>query len=226
MIESRDIKHMACVERIKQLEEENKNLKDDIKKWEDRWMVKLAEIYVMPTRELTTAIAKNEWFSSWYDTVKNNMLHELWFDRLDVQDLLKVNKNLKEERDLYKARNEELNEDCFWLANENKNLKLIQETNEKQLKNDIKERDELREENKKLNIKVASLEWEIKWLNYTIDKLKEENQTLELWLDNKEKLNEEYRKLISKIDQLEEENENLRKDLFHLTNQKNNGKAK
>ena len=54
------------------------------------------------------------------------------------------------------------------------------------------------EENKKLNIKVASLEWEIKWLNYTIEKLKEENQTLELWLDNKEKLNEEYRKQLDK----------------------------
>ena len=54
--------------------------------------------------------------------------------------------------------------------------------------------EELEEENKKLNIKVASLEWEIKWLNSVIDKLKEENQTLELWLDNKEKLNEEYRK--------------------------------
>lgn len=33
---------------------------------------------------------------------------------------------------------------------------------------------QLEEENKKLNIKVASLEWEIKWLNYTIDKLREE----------------------------------------------------
>ena len=53
---------------------------------------------------------------------------------------------------------------------------------------------QLEEENKNLNIKVASLEWEIKWLNSVIDKLKEENQTLELWLDNKEKLNEEYRK--------------------------------
>ena len=53
---------------------------------------------------------------------------------------------------------------------------------------------QLEEENKKLNIKVASLEWEIKWLNSVIDKLKEENQTLELWLDNKEKLNEKYRK--------------------------------
>ena len=58
------------------------------------------------------------------------------------------------------------------------------------------ENKKLKEENKKLNIKVASLEWEIKWLNYTIEKLKEENQTLELWLDNKEKLNEKYRKEI------------------------------
>ena len=116
------------------------------------------------------------------------------------------------------------------LEQENKNLKLIQETNEKQIQNDIKERDELREE---------------------IKTLKEKVETLELWLDNKEKLNEEYRnqidllkcqsywpseladslydadktikELISKIDQLEEENENLSKDLFHLTN---NGKVK
>ena len=55
------------------------------------------------------------------------------------------------------------------------------------------------EENKKLNIKVASLEWEIKWLNSVIDKLKEENQTLELWLDRKEKLNEGYRKELEKL---------------------------
>jgi len=34
--------------------------------------------------------------------------------------------------------------------------------------------EELEEENKKLNIKVASLEWEIKWLNSVIDKLREE----------------------------------------------------
>ena len=58
---------------------------------------------------------------------------------------------------------------------------------------------QLEEENKKLNIKVASLEWEIKWLNSVIDKLKEENQTLELWLDNKEKLNEKYRKEIDEL---------------------------
>lgn len=39
---------------------------------------------------------------------------------------------------------------------------------------DRKHIEQLEEENKKLNIKVASLEWEIKWLNYTIEKLKEE----------------------------------------------------
>lgn len=33
---------------------------------------------------------------------------------------------------------------------------------------------ELEEENKRLNIKVASLEWEIKWLNSVIDKLHKE----------------------------------------------------
>jgi uncharacterized protein (UPF0335 family) len=35
MIESRDIKHMACVERIKQLEEENKKLKEKLQWWKD-----------------------------------------------------------------------------------------------------------------------------------------------------------------------------------------------
>lgn len=33
------------------------------------------------------------------------------------------NENLKKERDLYKARNEELNENCFWLSKENKKLR-------------------------------------------------------------------------------------------------------
>lgn len=33
---------------------------------------------------------------------------------------------------------------------------------------------ELEEENRKLNIKVASLEWEIKWLNSVIEKLHKE----------------------------------------------------
>ena len=40
-----------------------------------------------------------------------------------IAELEEENKKLKKERDLYKARNEELNENCFWLAKENENLK-------------------------------------------------------------------------------------------------------
>ena len=158
------------------------------------------------------------------------------------------------------------------LLEENKNLKLIQETNEKQIQNDIKERDELREENKTLKDKVNHLEfdvdawyqlkllleWEIeklksdlmqdmkeiteleienKNLNWRIANLKEEaedrGKIIEYYKHDKKltekhikKLKDRIKELFWKIYQLEEENENLRKDLFHLTNQKNNGKAK
>jgi len=43
------------------------------------------------------------------------------------------------------------------LEEEIKNLKLIQETNENQIKNDIKERDELREENKNLKDELEEI---------------------------------------------------------------------
>ena len=85
------------------------------------------------------------------------------------------------------------------LEEENKNLTKCNLNLQEWLDNKEKVNKSLREENKKLNIKVASLEWEIKWLNYTIEKLKEENQTLELWLDNKEKLNEKYRKELEEL---------------------------
>jgi len=90
------------------------------------------------------------------------------------------------------------------LEEENKNLKLIQETNEKQIQNDIKERDELREEiktlkeeieNHKQNIMQDELEI-IPKLEEENKNLKEKVETLEQWLDNKEKLNEKYRKEI------------------------------
>ena len=99
----------------------------------------------------------------------------------------------------------------------------------------VDENADLRKENKKLNIKVASFEWEIKWLNSVIEKLKEENQYRESIADvlpeweghiaeeTIQDLQDRIKELIWKIDKLEEENENLRKDLFHLTN---NGKAK
>ena len=55
------------------------------------------------------------------------------------------------------------------LEKENKNLRLIQETNEKQIQNDINERDELREENKKLNLQIAELMWERDWKQMKIE---------------------------------------------------------
>lgn len=58
--------------------------------------------------------------------------------------------------------------------------------------------EQLEKENKNLRLENADLMWERDGLRMTVDKLKEENQTLELWLDNKEKLNEEYRKQIDK----------------------------
>ena len=56
-------------------------------------------------------------------------------------------RDLKKENKCLKARNEELNENCYWLA--------------------------------------------------------KENETLKMWLDNKEKLNEEYRKQIDKLKQID-----------------------
>lgn len=95
------------------------------------------------------------------------------------------------------------------LEKENKNLKLIQETNEKQIQNDIKERDEFREENKKLKIQLAEAQWEAIWLRTVVERLHEEIETLESELQIKNELNEELRK---KIDwrkmSCEEKNEN------------------
>ena len=40
-------------------------------------------------------------------------LSEMIYTEEEMQELREENKKLKKERDLYKARNEELNEDCF-----------------------------------------------------------------------------------------------------------------
>lgn len=88
------------------------------------------------------------------------------------------------------------------LEEENKKLKSDLAYERTMLDNVRAEYKSLQNVKEKLNIKVASLEWEIKWLNYTIDKLKEENQTLELWLDNKEKLKEKLDKLQDEYDEL------------------------
>ena len=51
---------------------------------------------------------------------KTEVIMNLWKRKDELEE---ENKKLKKERDLYKARNEELNENCFWLSKENENLK-------------------------------------------------------------------------------------------------------
>ena len=118
---------------------------------------------------------------------------------IEIEELKKENKKLKEDnRFLTKISKE-------YMKKEN----IIQVTEFTELyKNDLEE------ENKKLNIKVASLEWEIKWLNYTIEKLKEENQTLELWLDNKEKVNKKLREELSAYDREYFDEDKKAKNIF------------
>ena len=66
MIESRDIKHMACVERIKQLEEENKKLREEIKKLKEERIFSLGEYDYMILTSTTPQlkiIKKNQNYS-------------------------------------------------------------------------------------------------------------------------------------------------------------------
>jgi chromosome segregation ATPase len=57
----------------------------------------------------------------------------------------------------------------------------------------------LKEDNDKLQEKVNTYSEEYGKLREEKRNLKEKVETLELWLDNKEKLNEEYRKQIDKL---------------------------
>ena len=120
------------------------------------------------------------------------------------KDFIALGEENKKLKKYYDRDKEELMESCYSLAKENEKLKSDLSECECSMHFENDEVWYRKRECKKLNIKVASLEWEIKWLNYTIEKLREENQTLELWLDNKEKVNEGYRKEI-KDHQLYEE---------------------
>lgn len=92
---------------------------------------------------------------------------------------------------------------CKELEEENKTLKLIQETNEEQIKNDIKERDELREEIKKWKMVADE--------NGThYDMLEEENKELHKIRDNRE---EKIADLEIEICKLREENKNLKEKI-------------
>lgn len=133
---------------------------------------------------------------------KNKREESMFYFKALAERVEPINSKEAEELQRYKKLFEKLyREELYYLEEENKKLKedverLIKLSEHKTttIMGLWKNLDEVKEENKKLNIKVASLEWEIKWLNSVIDKLKEENQTLELWLDRKEKLNEKYRK--------------------------------
>ena len=65
------------------------------------------------------------------DSENDNQAIEIEELKKENKKLKKENKKLKEERDLYKARNEELNENCFWLARENDKLKIHIEAKDK-----------------------------------------------------------------------------------------------
>ena len=99
-------------------------------------------------------------------------------------------------------------------------IRIEQETDRKYI-------EELEEENKNLNIKVASLEWEIKWLNSVIEKLHKEIEEQEAewhWLFDEidyrkrecKKLNEKVRFLEECLDRKEKLNEKYRKEIEEL----------
>ena len=101
------------------------------------------------------------------------------------------NKKLNEKYNwLWKIYTEDVNE----RVEENKKL-------QEKVNTYSEEYGELREENKKLKSDLEECECSMHYENDEVwyrkrecKKLKEKIQTLELWLDNKEKLNEEYRK--------------------------------
>ena len=124
-------------------------------------------------------------------------------DTQEKLDRLEINYDyLKEENEKLKKENKKLKEerDNFMLKYAKAVEEKVVETNKL-----CTERNKLEEENKKLKSDLSECECSMHFENDEVwyrkrecKKLKEENQTLELWLDNKEKLNEEYRKQIDK----------------------------
>lgn len=64
-------------EKIKQLEEENKTLKEENEKLKDKFMLRLAEAYLLPPTSNQMAEYKQWDYSKWYDEVKNQMRKEI-----------------------------------------------------------------------------------------------------------------------------------------------------
>ena len=97
-------------------------------------------------------------------------------------------------------------EKCAKLEEENKNLRAYADNLDSENDNQAIEIEELKKENKKLKSDLEECECSMHFENDEVwyrkrecKKLKEKVETLELWLDNKEKLNEEYRKEIDKL---------------------------
>ena len=88
-----------------------------------------------------------------------------------ISELEEENKNLKEEVKKWKMVADENGTHYDMLEEENKKLKKYYDRDKEELMESCYS---LAKENDELNIKVASLEWEIKWLNSVIDKLREE----------------------------------------------------
>ncbi len=98
-----------------------------------------------------------------------------------------------------------LEKDLLELEEENKNLRDYADNLDSENDNQAIEIEELKKENKKLKSDLEECECSMHFENDEVwyrkrecKKLKEKVETLELWLDNKEKLNEEYRKQIDK----------------------------
>jgi len=112
-------------------------------------------------------------------TPKKIIIKDLELADEEIARLRKENKELKEEVKKRKMVADENWTGYDMLEEENKKLKEYNKTQSEVINNVfIPQKERLEEENKELKKKV---------------------ETLEMWLDNKEKLNEEYRKKIDKL---------------------------
>ena len=168
------------------LKEENKNLKDDLLSY-----IRREEEYREKIETLKIENADLMWERDWLKIAVQNIHDEIVAQDKEYKSLgnmnlklLEKNKNLKDSLEFWKKEEEKRRLENKTYSDEYKTLKLIIETNENQIKNDLKERDELREEVKKRKM-VA----EENGTHY--DMLEEENEKLKSDL---EKFNDAYKK--------------------------------
>ena len=114
-----------------------------------------------------------------------------------IDELEEENRKLKkecEENDYLVEDNARWMKKCAEKTMEIKKLKSDLAYERTMLDNVRAEYKSLQNVKEKLNIKVASLEWEIKWLNYTIEKLREELSAYDReYFDEDKKASEIYK---------------------------------